>query len=361
MRSILKINSKALEYNFNSIRKYIGNKLIMVVLKANAYGLGLKQLAQYYQKIGAHRIGIAEVQEAENLQNLNIPIQILGSLTLDEIEKAVTYNLVLPITDLKMAQQISQEAKKQKKTIRVHFLIDTGMGQLGIYYKSADNIIKQCLLLDNLKFEGIYTHFSSANESNNPKTLLQIQRFQKILNSIPFQFYLVHSANSDAINNFKTSYDNIVRIGINLYGVYDQSVNQTVPLKPTLSLESQLIAKRTLPKGATIGYGETYTLKKETTVGTIPLGYADGIPLASSNKGFVLIEGFKCSILGQVSMDYIVVDLTPNSNFKIGTLVILIGTSKTQKISIEDWVKIKNTHPYEIICSLGARIKRIFY
>ena len=358
MRSCLKINISALKKNFKSIQKRVGKSQIMAVLKANSYGLGVKNLALCYQKLGIKRIGLAEVKEAIPLTQLEIPLQIIGSIIKEEIPLAVKLNLILPITNFEIAQKISKEAQKQKKQIKVHFYIDTGMGVLGIRFEQAIKTIQKCFSLPNLEFEGIYTHFSDANTPLKSKTQLQLQRFQHILTNISYSFPLVHAANSDGINHFESCFFDLVRVGINLYGVYDHIGSRTVPLTLALSLESQLIAKRILPKGSTIGYGELYTTTKETPIGTIPLGYADGIPLNSHNKGIVLIDGIPCLIIGAVSMDYITVDLSSVPQAQVGSHVVLIGSSKSKKINVEDWAKIKNTHPYEVICSLGSRIER---
>jgi alanine racemase len=150
----------------------------------------------------------------------------------------------------------------------------------------------------------------------------------------------------------------LVRTGINLYGVFDLLGHRAYRLRPSLTWTSRLIARRKLEKGASIGYGCTHILKKATWVGTIPAGYADGIPLAASSKGHVLIRGVRCPILGRVSMDYLTIDLSPVPKAKKGDSVVLVGRSGQQEITVEDWARLKGTHPYDIICSLGARVQR---
>jgi alanine racemase len=167
-------------------------------------------------------------------------------------------------------------------------------------------------------------------------------------------------ANSDGINNFPSSYADLVRTGINLYGVFDLKGKQAYPLAPSLTLKTTLLARRRLKAGHSIGYGCTHTLSKDTWVGTVPAGYADGIPLAASNSFFVLIAGKRCPIIGRVSMDYITIDLSACPNARVGDLVVLVGESGRASISIEDWARVKQTHPYEIICSLGPRVERVF-
>jgi alanine racemase len=171
---------------------------------------------------------------------------------------------------------------------------------------------------------------------------------------------LVHLANSDGINNFPDAYFNMVRTGINLYGVFDLLGFQAYKLSPSLTLKSTLLERRLLPAGFTIGYGGTHALFRDTWVGTLPAGYADGVPLAASNSGYVLIRGQACPIIGRVSMDYLTVDLTPCPKAQVGDEVVLVGRSGKREFTIEDWARIKQTHPYDIICSLGQRVERVY-
>jgi len=260
-----------------------------------------------------------------------------------------------------MGKRISNEACKQKKKVTCHILIDTGMGRLGIPYPNALNEVKKIITLPNLYLEGIYSHFPNANNQHHPKTKEQLSIFKNLLHDISdYSFTLIHIANSDAINNFNNSYFNMVRTGINLYGVFDLQGRRTYNLKPTISLKTRLIAKRMLPAGYTIGYGCTYTLFHDTIVGTIPAGYADGIPVSSSNSARVLVSGKECPIIGRVSMDYITIDLSSAPQAKLGEIVTIIGNSGKKEITVEDWAKIKQSHPYDVICSLGNRVERIY-
>ena len=358
----IEIDIKAIQYNFLRIAKTVKPAKIMAVLKANAYGLGIDPIARALIKAGAFRIGVAELKEAIQIVNtLPVPIQILGSIMKCEIPDIVKAGIICPITDYKTAKIISLEACKQNKKVTCHLLIDTGMGRLGIPYMIALKEIKKILTLPHIYFEGIYSHFPNANNPYHPKTKEQLSIFKELLNNLSdYTFPLIHIANSDAINNFSNSYFNMVRTGINLYGVFDLQGRRTYNLKPTISLKTKLIAKRKLPAGYTIGYGCTYTLFHDTIVGTIPAGYADGIPMSSSNSAQVLIAGKECPIIGRVSMDYITIDLNGSPNAKLGDTVTIIGNSGKKENTVEDWAKIKQSHPYDIICSLGNRVERLY-
>lgn len=361
-RSWLEIDLNVIKDNYLRIVKQVAPAEVMAVLKANAYGIGLIQVAEKLESVGLNRIGLASISEALQLKKVTkCHLHLLGGLLPDEIEEAVKIGIVCPISSLDSARQISREAQRQGCITECHVLIDTGMGRLGIPYHDFDLEWEILKSLPNLKISGIYSHFSNANEPEHPQTALQYGRFHRIIEKYQFEALpLIHLANSDGINNFPQTYHKMVRTGINLYGVFDLLGHQAYSLEPSLTLKSKLISCRSLQKGFTIGYGCTYILEQDTLVGTIPIGYADGVPLAASNRGEVMIQGKRCRIIGRVSMDYIMVNLSPCPEAQIGEEVTLIGCQGPEKITVEDWARLKNTHPYDIICSLGARVQRVY-
>ena len=336
----------------------------MAVLKADAYGLGAVRVAEALVDAGAARFGVAELKEAVPLvKRFGLPVQIVGGLLPGEIPDCVRLGLVCPVPDKVTAVALSREALRRRKPARVHIKVDTGMGRLGIPYFQAFQEILGILRLPGLICEGIYSHFANANNPKHSKSREQLGLFRNLLTALEAEshtFPLVHMANSDAINNIPGSYFNMVRTGINLYGVFDFGGNQTYRLTPSLSLKTTLLAKRQLPAGFTIGYGCSHTLSQDTWVGTVPAGYADGVPLAASNTGKLLIRGKACPIIGKVSMDYVTLDLNGCPEARVGDTVVLVGRSRSLETTIEDWARVKQTHPYDIICSLGNRVKRIY-
>ncbi len=367
-RTQLYIDLKAIVHNYKQIQKKVQPAKVMVVLKADAYGLGMAPIANALEQAGASHFGVADVAEALQLKKVTSkPIQILGELLTEEIKLAVRLGIICPGGSEKIIKEISKEALRQKRIAKVHYLIDTGMGRLGIPISQAEKIILKTKDLPNIHIEGIYSHFPFANNSKHPINNKQIAEFRSLTKQFPFE--IKHLANSDGINNLKRAYFDMVRTGINLFGVFDLVGHRSYALKPALTLKTKLIANRLLKKDATIGYGCTHILKKDTQVGTIPIGYADGLPLACGNKGNILIRGKAYPIIGKISMDYTTIDLG-KQKLPIGTNVIVVGKSKiplSQRkkkshldITIEDLAKIKSTHPYEIICSIGNRVKRIY-
>ena len=350
--------------NYSKIASAVAPARVMAVLKANAYGLGARPIADALASAGVDRFGVAEPYEALALTPIGLPVQILGSVLPEELPTLVDAGVVLPLTDLQTARWIDAEAARQKRCVKVHCKIDTGMGRLGILLSEAVPTILEAARLPHIEMEGIYSHFPVAYRAEEAFTQRQIDGFVNLLNALRSQglsFPLRHIANSDAINNFPQTAQspfNLVRTGINLHGSFDTEGRRVLLLKPVLSLKTRLTSVRRLPAGSAIGYGLTCRLPHETRVGTISAGYADGLPLALSNRGHVLVRGVACPILGRISMDYTTVSLEQAPEAAVGDEVVCLGGHGPLATQVEDWAQIKGTHPYEIICSIGTRVER---
>lgn len=360
----LDVDLPTLRANFRKIAERVAPCGVVAVLKANAYGLGVRPLATALRDAGALALAVAELNEALALIDLGLPVQILGSLLPDEIAPAVEAGVVCPITDVHTAEVISRESLRYGRTTACHLLIDTGMGRLGILVEEAGDTIRRIAALPALELQGLYSHFPMAYRSGAEITESQIDRFlalRRALAAEGIDFEQCHIANSDAMNNFPRTFAppfNRVRTGINLHGSFDAEGRRALDLKPVLSLKTRLSAIRELPAGMTVGYGCTYRLPKPTRVGTICAGYADGLPLALSNRGCVLIKGQPCHVLGRVSMDYTTVSLDQLPDAQCGDEVVCLGGAGPHAISVDDWAALKGTHAYEVICSFGSRVER---
>ncbi len=356
-----------LRHNFDTIAKKVAPGKVVAVLKANAYGLGVKPIADLVAKHpDCAGFGVAEVREALELTGFKLPIRILGNLLPGEITPAVEANLIAPVCDLASAELLSAEAARQHKRIRVQIAVDTGMGRLGFRYENAFEQIMQVARIPNLDLFGLYCHCPVAYSKYDPFTEVQISRFKALLlrlSEAGISFAEVHMAASDAINNFaecSRAPFNRVRAGINMYGYCDNEVAHTMDLHGIVSLKTRLAQVRTLPAEATLGYGRTYKLRRESRIGTIAAGYADGLPLALSNRGYVLIGGQFCPVLGRISMDYTTVLLDNVPEAVCGDEVVCIGTQGENSITLEEWAQLKGTHAYELLCSVGSRVERIY-
>ena len=373
-RVTVEIDLKALVRNYRKIVAHVRPMKVLCVMKANAYGLGVAAYARALSDAGCENFGVAEPHEALELIRVlsaaSPSVQILSSVLPDEIPEMVRAGVVLPVTDLEGARLISAAAVKAKTVARVHFKLDTGMGRLGILASDPEGIdralatIRAVRALPNLDCEGIFTHCPMAYEPKDPFTKGQIALFKKILAACAKEgiaFKKVHMAASDAINNFPETAKKpftMVRTGINLHGSFDPYGRKTLKVEPVLTLKTRVAQVRELPAGTTLGYGRTWCLNRPAKIATVSAGYADGLPLALTNRGFVFIGGKRCKIVGRISMDYTTVDVTDVPGVKAGDEVICFGKCGRDAITPDDWAALKGTHAYDILCSLGTRVQR---
>ena len=318
----VEINLDKLKSNYARIAAAVRPAKVLCVLKANAYGLGVMPYAQALAQTDCAGFGVAEPFEALQLVGCGKPVQILSSILPDEIEPMVAAGVALPVIDLATAKLIDAAAKKLKTTAKVHFKLDTGMGRLGILAADAPRVIREVKRLKHLDCEGIFSHCPMAYEPSSPFTQ--------------------------------------VRTGINLHGSFDPNGRRALQVESVLTLKTRIAQVRDLPPGTTLGYGRTWCLAKRTRVATISAGYADGLPLALTNRGHVLVKGQPCPVIGRISMDYTTIDVSHVPQVKPGDEVVCLGGKGPHAVTPDDWGALKGTHAYEIICSLGNRVERLY-
>jgi len=364
----VEIDLKALVRNYRRIATHVRPAEVLCVLKANAYGLGVAAYAKALAAAGCRHFGVAEPFEALELIRVlghRGSVQILSSVLPDEILPMVKAGVILPVTDLASARAISAAAVKAGKIARVHFKLDTGMGRLGILATEALSVMREVRNLPRLDCEGVFSHFPMAYDPKDPFTKRQIALFKRIVAMAEkdgLVFRKIHIAASDAINNFPETARKpftMVRTGINLHGSFDPNGRKALKVEPVLSLKTRVAQVRNLPAGTTLGYGRTWCLAAPTKVATISAGYADGLPLALTNRGFVFIGGKRCRIIGRISMDYTTVDVSDVPDVRAGDEVVCFGRCGKDSITPDDWALLKGTHAYDIICSLGNRVRRV--
>lgn len=355
-RRVLEIDLKKVTENFLKIREAVSGLGVMAVLKANAYGLGLRPIAECLCEAGAARFGVADLHEALQIVDLGKPVQILGAILNSEIAEALEHDIILPVTDLEIAQRISEQAQSKNIKAKVELLIDTGMGRLGLLESSAEKMIAEIEKLPSLDVQGIYTHMPSAYDDFEYSSQ-QVQRFLDLLLRLPRTFRHVHMANSDGINNIEAvcrAPFTMVRTGINLYGYFDDRGQRRVDLQPVICLRSKLLAVRRMPAGLSIGYGREVVLSEDELVGTVAIGYADGFPIHFGEGGEVLVAGQRCPVLGRVSMDYTTISLKKVSEAKVGDDVLCLA----EGLNLDTWANARGTMNYEALCAIGARVQR---
>ena len=358
-RSWTEINLSNFENNLNELKKFISpNVAFMQIVKADAYGHGAYEIAKQAIQCGASFLGVANVQEGMLLryQGIDIPILILSPSMENEINLIIENNLIPAVSSFEFAQKLAQ---KNPSKIKVHINIDTGMGRSGISYSRAIEEIKRIQEIENLEIEGIFSHFSSA-ENDEEYTNMQSEKFNKILSQFDFKPEYIHIANSSGIVTSQNDYANLVRLGLLSYGVYtDNSLKKKINLKPVMTFKSRITQIKTAQKDESIGYNRTYITKHSMKYAILPVGYADGYDFMLSNKGKVLVKGALCDVIGKVSMDMIAVDITELEDISMGDEVVLLG-DEHDSIRAESLTSLYSGSSYEILCQIGRRAKRYY-
>lgn len=361
----LEIDRKALLHNLRAIQNLaLPGAAILAVIKANAYGHGLREIAQCLDA-EANYFGVATVDEALALRRFDIqtPILLFGVHTKSAIEVALHAEVALSVSSVEQAREISDIALRMGKQAVIHIKVDTGMGRLGIPESKAVSAIKEIAALPQLQLEGIFTHFAQGEDKNDPFTSEQIRIFYRVLRETEAKgvhFAYRHAANSIGISNFREAHFNLVRPGLTLYGLYPaQTLKRKLSLKPVLSWKARIILLKKLKAGQTSGYSRMFQAKEDTTIAIIPVGYSHGYPFALSGKGTVLIRGKHYPVAGRVSMDYIAIDLGHRgAECSVGEPVTLLGHDGANEISGETLASEAGTIPYEILTRLDPGIPR---
>lgn len=364
------INLSNLRKNYLAIRKKVNNKKIMAVVKADAYGHGMRRIVEALNKLKnkPEYYAVALIEEGIELRKSGIkqPILIFDTVTKENAPYFFSHNLIPTVftkTDIDNLTSAGKKWFKIKKQFKIHVKVDTGMNRLGIKFLQAFNLIKQ--LSSNNKFiiDGIYTHFATSDEYGNSFAKLQLKRFNKLLEKLKknkINYGLVHAANSGAIINMPDSYFDMVRPGISLYGYYPSlDTCESIELLPVMSLVSQVASLKQIQKGETVSYGRKFKAKKTTEIASASLGYADGFSRNLTNKSRVIINNKFYKQVGTVTMDRIMFDVG-NGNVKIGYEVVLIGKKGDLEISAWDWCHVLNTIPYEVTCNISKRVPRVY-
>jgi len=365
----LEIDLDAVTHNIKTIRRIVAgkNSEIMAVVKANAYGHDAIEISRVALESGATWLGVGALEEGIILRKAGIeaPILVLGLTPEDQIDPLLFYDLVPTICDLQTVKALSQAAVKYKKNARIHIKIDTGMRRLGIKSEGALDFIKRVKKMNNIEIEGLYTHFAAADEEDKNYTKLQFAQYKRVVNELEkedIHVPLKHMANSAAILDLPYTYLDIVRPGITIYGLFPLPLaKRTIKLKPVAKFKTKIIFIKKVDGGESIGYGRAYTTTKETTVATLPVGYADGYPRLLSYTGEVLVKGRRAPTIGRICMDLCMIDVTNIPGVQVGEEVVLWGRQEGKNISVEEIAEKTGTINYEIICMVDKpRVSKVF-
>ena len=359
-----KIDLDAIRQNARRIRQLVGCDIkILGVVKADAYGHGMEQVSKVLVKEGVEYLGVASLDEACELRRAGIKSKILslGAILPEEAEGVLKFDVIQTVSDLRVPMLLSRLGGKKK--VKVHIEIDTGMGRLGFWHEEAVECIKKIALMRNIRIDGIFTHFPSA-EDNKAFTLNQIRIFNSFMEDIKREgvdIPIRHASNSIALIDFKEAHMNMVRPGLILYGLHPRGdLMNNLDLKPALSLKTRIVNIKSLPKGRSVSYGRSYITNEDTKIATIPVGYGDGYQRHLSNRADVLIGGIRAPVVGKICMDMTMVYVGHIKGVKVGDEVVLIGNQGKDAIKVEELAGLIYTIPYEIVCNIGRRVPRVY-
>lgn len=355
----------ALCHNLDAVRRHVGPRRVMAVVKANAYGHGLVPVARHFQACGADCLGVAFLEEGMELRRAGItmPILVFGGIPAGQMPLMLRHGLEMTAPSVEKLQQMDQASAALGIAARVHLKIDTGMGRIGVQHGTAAKLLEASLACRHVEVRGLYSHFANADAADLSHARLQLERFLEAASfyekrSLPPP--VRHMANSAAILQMPESHLDMVRPGILLYGVHPgPECARPFPTRPALAWKSRVAYFKVLPAGSPVSYGSTWQSDHPVRIVTIPAGYGDGYPRALSNRAQVLIRGKRLPVVGKVCMDQFMVNLEWGTAYN-GDEVVLIGTQDGENIRAEDVAAWAETIPYEILTRITARVPRVY-
>lgn len=363
----VEVDLDRLTANYEAIKGHVAPAAVMPILKANAYGHGLVEVARLMERCGAPYLGVAFLEEGILLREAGIttPILVLGGIIGNQVPLFLAHDLTLTASSVEKLGQIEEAARQMGVRAKVHLKIDTGMERIGVHYYSAASLLEAALDGDHFEVEGIFSHFADADAVDLSYTRLQLDRFNEVLS-----FYearglprppLRHMANSAAIAAFPESHFDMVRAGLLLYGVYpSEQMARAVEVRPALCWKSRVVYFKVIQPGHPVSYGCTWQSDHQVRAVTVPVGYGDGYFRSMSDRAKVIIRGKRYPVVGRVCMDQIIVNIEWDTAYN-GDEVILIGESDGgAAITVEELADWAGTIPWEILTNVNTRVPRVY-
>ena len=357
LRCWAEIDLAVLERNLRLIRASLpGHMRYVAVVKADAYGHGLHQTAARLMHAGADLFAVANLAEAASLRELGPgwPILLLSPLLPDEARHVLDYDVTVTISSAEEVERLDAVARAANRELNVHLKIDTGMGRLGVWHEHAPALSKQIVAATHLRLDDpVFT------AEQRRRFLAALQAFE----GIDLSSLFIHADNSAGLETIEVAGPfNAVRIGLLQFGIlpHNGALLSQVHAEPVFSFRTRVGLVKQLPAGSTVSYGRTHTLRRDTTVAILTAGYGDGVPRAASNRGQVLIRGKRCPILGRVTMDQTIVDVTDVTGVIAGDEAVLVGRQQDSRIDLAEFSQWADTIPWETLCSVTKRVPRLY-
>jgi len=352
--------------NLREIRARVApGRDVLLVVKADAYGHGAVEMAAAAASEGVSILGVATLHEGIQLRRAGcaLPIVVLSPLLPGEIHEAVAHELDPTVCDLAFARALSDEARAVARPQRVHVEIDTGMGRIGVREDEAEDFLAAVTALPGLRLASVFTHLPDADGEDLSFSREQVRRFRALLERLAARGIRpprVHAANSAGTVNLPEAWFDWVRVGLLAYGHHPPNTRSPLAIRPVMSLKSRLVQVRELAAGVPISYARTFVTQRPTRTGVVAVGYGHGYSWLLSNRGHMLVRGHRVPILGRVTMDLTMVDITDLPETAVGDEVVLFGEQDGASLPLEEVAQGSETLPYEIMCTIGKRVTRIY-
>lgn len=362
------INLDNFRHNFREVKRLAQGKKTIGVIKADAYGHGAVELAAVLQEENADYFAVAVITEALELRRNGYkqPILILGYTPPAFVKEIIENDITQTVFSYELAEAISNEASRLNKKAKIHIKLDTGMGRIGFLPDDvAVSEIKRIAKLKNIQIEGIFTHFAAADEEKKEFSMLQVERYDKVIKNLSkegIEFEIKHMANSAAIIDLPETYFDAVRPGIMLYGYYpsDEVKIDRLTLKPVMELVANIVNIKEVSKDTPISYGRKFYTGRESKIATLPFGYADGYTRLLYGKTFVIVNGVKAPVIGRICMDQCMIDITECGDVHVGDKAVVMGERNGISNNADDIAKRLGTISYEILCMVSKRVPRVY-
>jgi alanine racemase len=364
----IEIDLSALSHNLTVLKgllKSTGAR-IMAVIKSDAYGHGLLEVARELESAGVWGFGISDIEEAVALREgrINAPIVFLSGLPPGTEKEVMALDLIPGITDTSSLDTMESFASTMDQACRVHLKVDTGMGRMGFSPDALYEVVKGFRRWPHLYFEGLYSHLSSAEDPPDPFNTVQLNTFASVLDQVKdmgWKPLIVHLANSAGLVNFPSTHYDLVRPGLAIYGSYPgPQSKRVIELRPAMSFFSKIIGINKLAERSPVSYSHIFYTKSPSRIAVVPVGYGDGYLRSMSNRSEVLIRGRRCPAVGNICMKSFMVDVSMLDGVNIGEEVVLLGGQGDEIITAEDLARWSGTISYELLCLLGSMNKRFF-
>lgn len=366
-RTWVEIDLGKVQANIETAKRFLKPDVrILAVVKADAYGHGAIAIARTALASGAAMLGVGDSSEALELREAGIksPIVILGAVCDQEIDCIVRNNVTPTIHSDERLRDISRAAARCERRLYVNVMIDTGMGRVGVRPESALGLVSAVQDDPNVELFGVSTHFSCAHFEDQAFTLEQLSRFREVigmLHEAGIRPPVIHAANSAALFSMPDAQFDMVRPGAAIYGINPGNLGRCgVTLAPVLEWKTQVVYWKWVEESTPIGYGMAYRAPRRTKIATLPVGYDDGYSFSFSNTAEVLCKGQRCRVVGNVTMDYIMVDVGDVPEVRVGDEITLLGTNGDAEITTTELARLTGAPPYAVTSLLGKRVKRIY-